>query len=105
MRGIVAIPLNALPANSAVSRFVAQLGVPVQRHGFLSRFNKGAGLVWCRGNGILLALEFSKVSVLLVHAGNWGCQEDQESGFPHYVVRGSSLFHQSRCRGIRLILS
>ena len=76
--------------------------------GFLSRFNKGVRPRLVSGHGTLLSSRVVKgvSGYLLSSSGESGLlQEDQQgSQASHHVVRGSSVFHWSRCRGIRTSL-
>ena len=76
--------------------------------GFLSRFNKGVRPRLVSGHGTLLSPRVVKgVSGLLsCSCGEPGLlQEDQQgSQASHHVVRRSSVFNCSQCRGIRTYL-
>ena len=76
--------------------------------GFLSRFNKGVRPRLVLEHGTLLSSQVVKgVSGFLSSSGGESglLQEDQQgSQASHHVVRGSSVFHWSRCRGIRTYL-
>ena len=76
--------------------------------GFLSRFNKGVRPRLVSGHGTLLSPRVVKgVSGLLSCSGGESglLQEDQRgSQASHHVVRGSSVFNWSHCRGIRTYL-
>ena len=76
--------------------------------GFLSRINKGVRPRLVLEHGTLLSSQVVKgVSGFLSSSGGESglLQEDQQgSQASHHVVRGSSVFHWSRCRGIRTYL-
>ena len=76
--------------------------------GFLSRFNKGVRPRLVSGHESLLSSRVVKgVSGYLLSSSRESglLQEDQQgSQASHHVVRGSSVFHWSRCRGIRTSL-
>ena len=113
--GLVGIPLQLLPVNRAVSRVQSgnavflscgnrDFGVPME----IPRFNKGFRPCMVLRHGTLhSSLVVKGLSGLqLSSGGEFGLSQEHRQGqqASHPVVRGSSVFHWSRCRGIRTYL-
>ena len=110
--GIVRIPLESLPANSAVSRVQSgtQCSSPAATGilGFLSRFNTSVRPCLLLRHGTLLSSRVVKeVSGFRSSSGGeFGLSQDDRQGgqASHPVVRGYLVFHWNQCKGIRTYL-